>query len=102
MDFTIANYCFNNEYELIIITKKIIKYLKRYLLMINNEHIGINCVHLLINLKKDINQYVLTNQFCKNCHKVLKPINIIIIRYRKKIHMLCGHDPINNDCKIDC
>ena len=98
MEFMTTNYKFNNEYELIAITNKVIINTKRYLLIINDEHIGISCIRLLINLKENIRQFAVTNPFCKNCHKVLKPINIIIIQYRKKIHILWGHDPINKIC----
>lgn len=94
MDFLVVIQPFQNEHELTIIATKAIQFFKKYLLVmssINNANI---CVRILIILRDNIKQFALTNHSCKNCYKILKPINIIVIQYRKKMHTLCEHDPI--------
>lgn len=94
MDFLTLTKPFQNEYELTKTTTKAIVFFKKYLLVMGSVNNGIICVQILILLKNNIKQFMLTNHSCKNCYKVLKPINIIVIQYRKKLHMLAGHDPL--------
>lgn len=94
MDFLMVVKPFQNEYELTKIATNAIHFFKKYLLVMSSLNNGIICVQILIILRNNIKQFALTDTSCKNCYKVLKPINIIVIQYRKKLHMLGEHDPI--------
>lgn len=94
MNFLEAIQPFKNEYELTNISTKAIQFFRNYLLVMGSANNGIICVKLLIILRNNIKHYALNNPSCKNCYKIQKPINIIVIQYRRKLHMLCNHDPI--------